>query len=294
MFTEEGLSTDKVANELNRLGMPYLDGRPWYQVGVYRVLTHPKYCGCHVFGRRSQILQGRNLTKPRSTWCMVPDAFEPIVSREMFDAAQRIIHSRMRFKTNEQLLDALRTLSSEKGKLSQTLVRKSKEVPSSQTFWRRLGGLRSAYQMVGYNGAQSSPAITETRRGLALVKQTLLQDIAKGFPGEVRLARENWRQRLRLRLRDNSLVSVYVCRSHRLNDGSLRWGLNTSRREFCKLSLVVRMNPDNSALFDFHLLPCIRVKTRLTLTVDDSRLSHGQRFFNVKQFLDATRTITSR
>ncbi len=108
MFIDERLSTAEIANELNRRGIPYSNGRQWYQVGVYRVLTHPKYCGCHVFGQRSQILKGPNVTMPRSTWCIVPDAFEPIVSRDVFEEAQRIIHSRTFFKTNDRVLDALR------------------------------------------------------------------------------------------------------------------------------------------------------------------------------------------
>src|SRR4051812_12141378 len=80
MFIEERLSTKRIANELNRRKIPYLNGRSWYQVGVYRILTHPKYCGCHVFGQRSQILKGPNVTMPKSSWCIVPGAFEPLVS----------------------------------------------------------------------------------------------------------------------------------------------------------------------------------------------------------------------
>jgi hypothetical protein len=268
-------------------------GREWYQVGVYRLVTHPKYCGAHVFGQRSQILQGPNVTMPRNTWCVVSNAFEPIISRETFDEAQRIIHSRTFFKTNDRVMDALRALWVEKGKLSQKLISKSKDVPSTQTFWSRFGGLRNAYRLIGYSGVQSSPDITATRKRLAAIKQSLLGEIVKAFSGEVSIARKNWRQRLRLRLKDNSLITVYLCRSHQFSDGSLRWWLDTSRNEICRLSLVARMNEDNSGFFDFHLLPCIRTATRLILKFDDPRLLTGVRFTEVSQFLSATKGLNA-
>lgn len=288
LFTQDKISTNQIANELNRRGVPYLSGRQWYQMGVYRILTHPKYCGVHVFGRRSQILKGPNRTKPRSTWCMVPGAFQPIVSRQTFDEAQRILHARTIFKTNEQVLDVLRALWKQHGRLSQKLISKAKGLPSTGTYWSRFGGLRQAYELIGYSGRQSSPSITDTRKRLASVKRRLLEDIVKAFPGEVRVTRENYRQRLRLGLKDKSLITVYLIRSHHLLDGSLRWYLNTARKEFCRLSLVARLNQDNTAFFDFHLLPCFRSETRLTLKPDDKRLLGGVRFTEVGQFLAAT------
>jgi hypothetical protein len=289
MFIEERLSTPAIAKELNARGVPYLNGRPWYQVGVYRVLTHPKYCGCHVFGQRSQILRGPSVSKPRDSWCVVKNAFEPIVSRESFEEAQRIIHSKTFFKADERVLDALRALWAEKGKLTQKLVSKAKDVPSTQTFWRRFGGLRNAYQQIGYSGIQASPVITATRKRMAAIKKSLLEEIVSIFSENVCIAQKNYRQRLRLRLKDNSLITVYLCRAHRNNDGSLRWNLDTARKEDCKLSLVARMNADNAGFFDFHLLPCIRTATRLTLKSDDPRLLPGVRFTEVGQFLSATK-----
>lgn len=291
MFIDERLSTAEIANELNRRGIPYSNGRQWYQVGVYRVLTHPKYCGCHVFGQRSQILKGPNVTMPRSTWCIVPDAFEPIVSRDVFEEAQRIIHSRTFFKTNDRVLDALRQLWGKEGKLSQKVISDAKDLPSTGTFWRRFGGLRNTYRLIGYSGVQASPDITATRRRLAAAKESLLREIVRMFPGEVCIARKNWRQRSRLGLKNNSQITVYLCRSHRLNDGSLRWELDTLRTEFCRLSLVIRMNADNSGFFDFHLLPWVRPGTRQTLKHDDRRLLCGVGFTEIGEFLSATKRV---
>lgn len=189
------------------------------------------------------------------------------------------------------MLDALRALWVKKGKLTQRLICKAKNVPSPQTFWSRFGGLRNAYRLVGYSGVQASPDITATRNRLATIKKSLLDEIVKNFPNEVRITKKTWRQRARLRLKDNSLITVYLCRSRQRSDGSLTWLLDTVRSEVCRLSLVARMDRSNNEIFDFHLVPCIRRATRLTLTSDDPRLLKGVRFEEVGQFLSAAKNL---
>src|SRR5262249_53596558 len=107
------------------------------------------------------------------------------------------------------------------------------------------------------------------------------------FPDLVSSGRKNWRERLRLRLRNRTIITVYVCRSHRIGDGSLRWYLDTSRCECCRLSLIARLDETNSSFLDFHLLPCIRKVTRFTLKSDDKRLLVGIRFTEIRKFLMA-------
>jgi len=294
MLVEERRSTNEIASELNRRGTPSFNGRPWYRASVYRLLTHLKYCGCHVFGQRSQILKGPSVTMPRNSWSVVSNAFESIVSRETFQDAQRILQRGTYFQTNERLLDMLRKLWAEKGKLTQKLISKAKNVPSTGTFWWRFGGLRNAYRQIGYFGIQSSPDITATRQRLATVKKSLLGEIVKNFPEEVSITRKNWRQRPLLRLKDNSLITVYLCRQQQLSDGSLRWRLDTVQGDFCRLSLVARMDRSNNEVFDFHLLPGIRTGTRMTLAFDDPRLLKGVRFKEVGQFLSAAKNLISR
>jgi hypothetical protein len=125
---------------------------------------------------------------------------------------------------------------------------------------------------------------------MAAIKKSLLEEIVSIFPENVCIAQKDWRQRLRLRLRDNSLITVYLCRSRRISDGSLRRYLDTAHKEVCKLSLVARMNADNGGFFDFHLLPCIRTATLLTLKRDDPRLLPGIRSTELNQFLSATKS----
>lgn len=290
LFLDDNRSTAQIASILNERGIPYLNGKAWYQVGVYRILTHPKYCGTHVFGQRSQRLKGPSVTMPKSSWSLVPNAFPAIVSSETFEKAQRLIHSKTIFKTNDHVLNAMKMLWRKEGKLSQLLVMKSKDIPSTGTYWRRFGGLRKVYELIGYSGRQSSTLITHTRRRMNEIRLSLLNSIVDAFPGQVSSGRKNWRERLRLRLRNNMVITVYVCRPHRIGDGSLRWYLDTARCECCRLSLIARLNETYSGFMDFYLLPCIRRITRLTLKANDRRLLIGVRFTDINNFLSAIKS----
>jgi hypothetical protein len=291
LFVEERLSTQQIANKLNSKGISYLHGRPWYPHAVLRTLRHPKYCGCHVFGRTSQILKGPRIATPRESWCVIPNAFASIVSRELFDEAQRINQSRTIHKNNEQLLDALRALWVEKGRLTQQIINQANDVPSTQAIRVRFGSLRRVYQLIGYSGRQSSLRFTETRRKMAMTKNSLVQEIVKAFPGEVAIAKSDWRQRLRLRLRNQVVIAVHLCRGPWRQGDSMRWLLATNREEHCKFALVARMQENYHGFFDFHLMPCFRAVTRLLLEIDDPRLQKGIRFTKISEFLSATKEV---
>jgi hypothetical protein len=90
------------------------------------------------------------------------------------------------------------------------------------------------------------------------------------------------------------LINVHLCRQHQLSDGSLRWRLDTDQSKVRRLSLVARMDKSNNEVFDFHLLPCIRLSTRLTLASDDPRPLKGVRFKEVNQFLSAAKNLVLR
>jgi hypothetical protein len=126
---------------------------------------------------------------------------------------------------------------------------------------------------------------------MVAIKKSLVQEIAETFSEEVAIVQQNWRQRLRLRLRNRTIVSVHLCRGPLKRHDSMQWLLDTGRREVCKLSLVARLNENYAGFFDFHLMPCIRKPTRLLLKVDDAFLREGIKFTSVSEFLSVTKLL---
>lgn len=68
MLLSEKRTVYAIARELNRRGIAY-SGTQWDYQAVYSILTHPKYCGCQLFGRTSRKLCTRTVKLPRSQWC---------------------------------------------------------------------------------------------------------------------------------------------------------------------------------------------------------------------------------
>src|SRR5262249_18617777 len=84
------------------------------------------------------------------TWVRADGAFEPIVDRTLFDAAQAIIQERARRFSDEEMLDILRGLLQEHGYLSGLIIDEIDRGPSSAAYQSRFGSLLRAYELVGY------------------------------------------------------------------------------------------------------------------------------------------------
>jgi DNA invertase Pin-like site-specific DNA recombinase len=237
MLVAEKLSVYAIAGELNEKGIEYVGDSKWDYQAVYSVLTHPKYTGCHVFGRTSSKLYTPVVRVPKSAWILTPGAFQPIVDHATFSVAQRILQSRTINKSDEELLDSLRTLLATKGRLSLDVIKNSEDVPSPSTYRHRFGSLRRAYELVGYGRPTQFGPIDLRRRTQAL-REELVVKIVATFPDEVSIVRRGGRWRTRLQMRNGLIVSVLVARSVRTWENAFRWRVNPvqSEREYVTLS----------------------------------------------------------
>jgi hypothetical protein len=138
-----------IARDLNRSGIAYVGGATWDYQEVYSLLIHPKYVGCHVFGRTSSRLFTPTVKLPKSEWILKPGASEPIIDPVTYAEAQKILEGRTFIKTDEELLDTLRALLASERRLTLTLIKESAIVPSPSTYQNRFGSLRRAYELIG-------------------------------------------------------------------------------------------------------------------------------------------------
>ncbi len=150
-FTVEGMSLKAIARDLNRRGIPSVENKTWVHSAVADLLSHPKYIGCLVFNRSTMRLGTRPKHLPISEWVICAQAHEPIVDTETFISAQQIIATRTVRKTDEQLLEDLRSLLAEKGKLSQDIIDAAPGMPNARTYWYRFGSIRRAAELIGYD-----------------------------------------------------------------------------------------------------------------------------------------------
>ena len=123
--------------------------RPWTRGTVHQVLTNEKYIGNNVYNRASFKLKVKRVVNPPDIWVRHDGAFEPIVEQDFFEAAQRIIQDRSRRYSDQELLERLSAILSEKGWLSGLIIDEMDDMPSSSTFRHRFGSLVRAYQLWG-------------------------------------------------------------------------------------------------------------------------------------------------
>lgn len=106
MLISEGLTVYGIATELKQRGVRYTKDSDWDYQAVFGILTHPKYVGCHVYGRTSCRLYTPSVKLPKSDWILRQGAFEPLVDEATFLGAQRILSDRTFNKSDQELLES--------------------------------------------------------------------------------------------------------------------------------------------------------------------------------------------
>jgi DNA invertase Pin-like site-specific DNA recombinase len=286
MFVFEKRTVYSIVRELNRLGVGYLEHSKWDYAGVRSVLTHAKYAGCNVFGRTSGKLHTPAVRLPKTDWVLTPNAFEPIIDQATFETAQALLQARTICKSDEQILQALRELLTAKGRLSLQLIKDCDALPSPSTFRTRFGGLRPAYALIGYDcPAQFGPS--DMRKRIFALRAELFARIAESDAANIAIVQRGGRYRKRLRLRNGVVVSVIVVRAMRAWKDTVRWLVDPPQKERHLITLVARLNEENTAFMDFHVFPRIERRTRRRLLLRDPWLKSGVRVTTLSRICEA-------
>jgi Resolvase, N terminal domain len=163
----------------------------------YEFLCKSAGAGFHVYGRTSQRLCTPVVKVPQAEWILTPNAFEPLVDQATFDAAQQILQNRTINRSEEEILESLRALLIEEGRLSYEVIKNSARVPSPSTYRHRFGGIRQTYERIGY-GSSSNFEPINVRHRIQTLRDNLMVEISSRFPGRVSIIRRGGRYRTRL------------------------------------------------------------------------------------------------
>lgn len=290
MLVSEKRTVYAIACELNRTGVAYTGISKWDYQAVYNVLTHPKYAGCNVFGRTSSRLYTPTVKLPKSEWTFKNGAFEPIIDAVTFADAQKILEERTFNKTDEELLDGLRTLLASERRLTLTVIKHSPGVPSPSTYRNRFGSLRRAYDLIGYGHPAQFGSIDMRRRTRAL-REELIAKIVSTFPNRISIVRRGGRWRSRLRLSSGLIVSVLVARSVQTWKKTFRWLIDPVLHERKFITLLARLDASNSSILDLHVLPNIDRRKRFYISLSDSWLNRGERLNDISRLCEVVARV---
>jgi len=243
-----------IARELNQRGILNSQGRPWLGKAVGDLLRNEAYIGVLTYNRKSRKLGAKVTRNPRELWIRKENAIEPIVHRDAFRRAQKIMGEGRVSIPEEEMLLRLRKVLMKKGRLSKTIINSSPGLPSMSSYLLHFGTLRNIYRLIGYNGNQGwfdKYAAHQRWAALQLSNAACLRDAFERLGRRATLNAST--ECLRI---DNAVNVVFrVARCRNYENRPLRWTLQYRVRWPKGWVVAVRLDEKNEAIFDYVLMP---------------------------------------
>lgn len=254
-FVNEGKIESEIAAALNAKGIKTDFDREWNRATVHQVLTNEKYIGNNVYHRTSFKLKRKHVVNPPERWIRAERVFEGIVESELYLRAREIILARSQKLSDEEMLEKLRALLKQHGRISGILIDEAEGLPSSTAFGHRFGTLLNAYRLIGYDPGIDFSFIEENRRlrkrHPEIVASVVQQITALGGTTE-------WDKQTELLHVNRELrVSIVLCRHTLTAAGSSRWLIRLDAGLKPDITIAVRMDATNEGIRDYYLLPGI-------------------------------------
>jgi DNA invertase Pin-like site-specific DNA recombinase len=282
-FVTEGKLEREIAENLNERGVPTDLGRRWTRGTVHQVLINEKYIGNNVWNRGSFKLKRKRVRNSPDMWIRAEGAFEPIVDRSLFEAAQVIIRERSYKLSNDEMITVLQKLFQDRGYLSGLIIDETESLPSSSAYQNRFGSLLRAYELVGFSPDRDYRYI-EINRALRRMHPNLVAEVIAGIEQAGGSVKQDPATDL-LTINGEFTASVVVVRCQMTASGSLRWQIRFDVGLWPDITVAVRMDGPNQNALDYYLLPRIGMTApRLRLAEDNGISLDAYRFPTLDAF----------
>jgi DNA invertase Pin-like site-specific DNA recombinase len=265
LFISAGNTRTEIARILNRRGLSNEMGRPWTHFTINQILTNEKYIGNIVYNRRSFKLRQKHINNPPEAWIRAEGAFEPIIDKASFRAAQKIIKKNRSGRwSSEEMLARLRVCLAKNGRLTCDIINGTADLPWSRTYKDRFGSIQRAYELIGYSNGRPSRASNKLQgRALSIRWKVIRQitEMLRHAGGDVRVRKGGGY--LALRGAMSISVNVASCRARGC------WDLRLSR-PLADITVAAMIEKESSRIMGYYLLP------RSVLKRDNIRLASAK------------------
>ncbi|WP_442123817.1 recombinase family protein [Massilia sp. 2TAF26] len=257
LYMEHGFSERAIVRLLNAEQVRNEWGRPWTYDMVHTILTNVKYYGALAYNRRTCKLSKPRTCNAPDKWIVNPDAFDGIVSRELFEAVQVERARRMRRYNRSELIVLLQDCHQRHGKLSAKIIAEDPALPDPDLFVRAFGSLVLAYDAAGL--PRSRAYTFAGRIKLAGLRKKLLvqvEELARAAEATV----ERTRERYVLQLNDSVRVRVEVAVPYAPQGCSRTWRIFARPR----IDFIIsgRLNRETGEIIDYFLVSAADLATR--------------------------------
>lgn len=252
-FVQHRKSEQEISGLLNAKGILTDLNRPWTRGTVHQVLINEKYAGDNVWNRSSFKLKKKHVNNQPGMWIRSEGAFEALIDRLQFNAAQAIIQQRSLHATDEEMLQGLQSLLEQQGYLSGIVIDEAGNLPSSSAYQHRFGSLLRAYSLVGYTPARDFRYI-QINRALRARYPEVVGSAVSGIRSAGGEVSQDQKTDL-LTVNREFTASIVIVRCRETPAGSLRWHIRFDTGLWPDITVAVRMDQPNRNAIDYYLLP---------------------------------------
>jgi DNA invertase Pin-like site-specific DNA recombinase len=282
-FVEADQSEREIAEHLNRRGILTDLSRPWTRGSIHQLLINEKYVGHNVWARTSCKLKGTHVRNDPAEWIRADGAFEGIVSKDLYDAAQAIIRQRSARLSDDEMLALLAQILERNGHLTGLIIDEAEDSPSSSSFRTRFGSLLRAYTLVGFDPHHDYRYL-EINRKLRAMHPGIVESVIEGLQEVGGVVFRDPTTEL-LTINREFTASIVIVRCFKTSGGNNRWKLRLDTGLKPNLTVAVRMDAANEQPQDYYLLPRLDMRETVLRLAEYNGLSmDAYRFADLSSF----------
>jgi DNA invertase Pin-like site-specific DNA recombinase len=255
-FVIERLSYTEMARRLNRAQVACGDGGIWTDGKIRTILGNENYAGNLVYNRTSRKLGQKLVANPTDQWVRRDSIIEPVVDRDLFARAQKMMSERRLDISEDEMLRRLRLLLHRKGRLSSSLIDDTPGMPSVSTLVMHFGSLRAAFARIGHMTKRDCDWI-DTRKVWDDVCRTYAAQVAKAMTSKDGSTSNISAVEHSVKLNGKVKLSFLVARqAKKLNrNHAPHWRVYRRKKPAGDLLAVLRLDAANRSIEDCVLIP---------------------------------------
>ncbi|MET4802812.1 recombinase family protein [Bradyrhizobium sp. LB11.1] len=260
-FVAEKKTDIAIARELNQGRIANQHDRPWTDGMIHRILCNENYIGHIVYNRTSRRLGQKLVNNPLDRWIRSDLVTEPIVDRDIFAEAQKIMADRYVSVSEDEMLKRLRLLLKRKGQLTSSVIKAAPGMPSVACYIMHFGTLRKAFDMIGYTSPRDCDWIDSKQHWLDVVETQAneLKVALKQMVGKKVCVDKG---KASLVVDGKARIHIQIARQTKRRPNHAPVWRVYRRRDQSGLLVIMRLNETNRAIMDYLLLPAAKLTRR--------------------------------
>ena len=249
-------SQQAIARELNQRGVQTNRGGPWRKNSIGELLRNEAYIGNFIYNRDTEKLGAKRTHNPKELWIRCDGAIEPIIERDIFLRAKKIMEERCVRISEKEMLTRLRKVLAKKCKLSAELIDATPGLPSVSAYLVHFGTLRNIYRLIGYTANQNYwDELAAHKRWVDLLLENA-ERLREAFEKAGKHATLDASTEC-LRINNGVNISFRVAKWRKHKRRPIRWTLRRRARWPKGWVVAARLGENSATILDYVLLPSV-------------------------------------